>query len=413
LTQNYALEPTALFENGTVNITAESCQPNNAIDPSETVTVNIGLSNAGARNTTNLTAALLPTGGVTNPSQPQNYGVVSGQTVFRSFTFIASPDLRCGDVINLTLQLQDAGENLGTVTINLRTGNQRVALQETFDSVSAPNLPAGWTTSATGAQDVWKTSAAQYKSPPLSAHSAAAAQVGVNEMTSLAFPVASATAELTFYNRYDLETTFLRNKLYDGAVLEIKIGEGIFQDIIAAGGVFTAGGYDGVIDSCCQNPLGGRAGWSGKSGPNQTPEFIRTNVKLPTRAAGKNVSLRWRVGTDNGTAREGQYIDDVRVSDGYVCACQTTPTSLRAPFDFDGDGKTDLSVFRPTNNSKEPDFYVRNSSNNFVTGAAWGGAGDEPVNADYDGDGRTDYAVFRPSTATWFVLRSCDNVIFR
>jgi hypothetical protein len=72
-----------------------------------------------------------------------------------------------------------------------------------------------------------------------------------------------------------------------------------------------------------------------------------------------------------------------------------------------------LSVFRPTNNSKEPDFYVRNSSNNFVTGAAWGGAGDEPVNADYDGDGRTDYAVFRPSTATWFVLRSCDNVIFR
>jgi hypothetical protein len=94
LTQNFALEPTALFENGTVNITAESCQPNNAIDPSETVTVNIGLSNAGARNTTNLTAALLPTGGVTNPSQPQNYGVVSGQTVFRSFTFIASPDLR-------------------------------------------------------------------------------------------------------------------------------------------------------------------------------------------------------------------------------------------------------------------------------------------------------------------------------
>jgi hypothetical protein len=309
------------------------------------------------------------------------------------------------------LQLQDAGENLGTVTINLRTGNQRVALQETFDSVSAPNLPAGWTTSATGAQDVWKTSE-RNTNRRRSAHSAAAAQVGVNEMTSLAFPVASATAELTFYNRYDLETTFLRNKLYDGAVLEIKIGEGIFQDIIAAGGVFTAGGYDGVIDSCCQNPLAGRAGWSGKSGPNQTPEFIRTNVKLPARAAGKNVSLRWRVGTDNGTAREGQYIDDVRVSDGYVCACQTTPTSLRAPFDFDGDGKTDLSVFRPTNNSKEPDFYVRNSSNNFVTGAAWGGAGDEPVNADYDGDGRTDYAVFRPSTATWFVLRSCDNVIF-
>ncbi len=412
LTQNFALEPAALFENGSINITAESCQPNNAIDPSETVTINLGLANTGARNTTNLVAALLPTGGVTNPSEPQNYGVVSGQTVFRSFTFTASPDLRCGDFISLTIQLQDAEENLGALTINLRTGSQRVALQETFDTVSAPNLPAGWTTSATGAQDVWKTSATQRQSPPLAAHSAAAAQVGVNEMTSPAFPVATATAELTFYNRYDLETTFLRNKLYDGAVLEIKIGEGIFQDIIAAGGAFISGGYDGVIDSCCQNPLAGRAGWSGKSGPNQTPEFIQTKVKLPARAAGKNVRLRWRVGTDNGTSREGQYIDDVRVSDGYVCACQTTPVSARAPFDFDGDGKTDLSVFRSTNNSNEPDFYVRNSSNNFVTGAAWGGTGDEAVNADYDGDGRTDYAVFRPSTATWFVLRSSDNVIF-
>ena len=69
LTQNFALAPAPLFEDGDLNITAESCQPNNAIDPGETVTVNIGLANVGLANTTNLVATLLPTGGVTNPSR--------------------------------------------------------------------------------------------------------------------------------------------------------------------------------------------------------------------------------------------------------------------------------------------------------------------------------------------------------
>jgi len=337
LTQNFALQPTAVFENPSLNITAESCQPNGVIDPSETVTVDIGLQNTGASNTTNLVATLLPVGGVINPGQAQNYGVlnIGGAIVFRPFTFTASSALTCGAPLNLTFQLQDGANDLGTVTISVNTGKLRTAFSENFDSVAAPALPNGWTTAATGGQQNWKTVTNRRQTVPNSVFSPDPNQVGVNELVSPAFSIVSPSAEISFRNWYELETTFLRNKLYDGSVLEIKIGGGNWQDIEAAGGAFLAGGYDGVLDGCCQNPLAGRRAWSGRSGPNQTSEFITSKAKFPPAAQGQNVQLRWRVGTDLGTFREGQYIDDLTVTDGYVCNCQTAATT-RAPFDFDG-----------------------------------------------------------------------------
>jgi Carboxypeptidase regulatory-like domain len=333
LTQDFALQPIAILNQTGYQFTSESCAIDNAVEPSETVTLNIALRNTGARNTTNLTATLLSGGGIINPSAPQNYGalIVNGASVSRPFTLTAAPTLRCGDLITLTLQLNDGAENLGNVTISLNAGAKRIAFQQDFDSVNLPTLPNGWTTSASRAQDIWKTTENHFESPPNSIFSAASNQVGLNELTSPVFHINSTDARLTFRNRYDLETTFLRNRLYDGAVLEIKIGNfAKFRDITIAGGSFESGGYDGAIDGCCQNPLAGRLGWSGKSGVNQTPEFVTVKVKLPARAAGKNVQFRWRVGTDNGTSTEGQFIDDVRVEDGFVCACQIPPN--RAPF---------------------------------------------------------------------------------
>ncbi len=71
----------------------------------------------------------------------------------------------------------------------------------------------------------------------------------------------------------------------------------------------------------------------------------------------------------------------------------------RTQFDFDGDGKADISVFRPTDRN----WYVLRSSSGF-SAAQFGNSTDKIVPADFDGDGKTDIAVFRDGT--WYWLNS-------
>ena len=316
VTQNFALEPTAVLQNSQIEITAESCSLNNAIEPGETVTVEIPLQNTGAIDAENLTATLLETDAVLNPSKAQDYGklAANGEIISRPFSFTASNDLNCGDELILVFNLQDGRENLGTIEIKLNAGGRKIALKENFDKATAPNLPNGWTSSKTGAAEIWKTSEKRFESAPNSVFAPDVRGISLNELTTPEFFVNSERAELEFRNWYELETTFLQNRFYDGSVLEIKIGAADWQDILAAGGEFLAGGYDGAIDDCCQNPLAGRLGWSGTSGVNEKPEFITTKAILPESAAGKNVRLRWRIGTDIGTSAEGQYVDNVVMS---------------------------------------------------------------------------------------------------
>jgi uncharacterized delta-60 repeat protein len=84
--------------------------------------------------------------------------------------------------------------------------------------------------------------------------------------------------------------------------------------------------------------------------------------------------------------------------------------------DWDGDGKADLAVYRDGSLAGgQSSFYYRPSSQpgvNFRT-IQWGATGDKPLVGDFDGDGRLDAAVFRPSTATWYILRSSNNQVIQ
>jgi len=78
-------------------------------------------------------------------------------------------------------------------------------------------------------------------------------------------------------------------------------------------------------------------------------------------------------------------------------------TDILAPGDYDGDGKTDFAVWRPETGFWH--LYSRSIYRSF----AFGANGDLPVPADYDGDGRTDPAVFRPSESVWYIRNSFDS----
>ena len=83
-------------------------------------------------------------------------------------------------------------------------------------------------------------------------------------------------------------------------------------------------------------------------------------------------------------------------------------TPIKSPFDFDGDHKTDIGIFRPG----PSEWWINRSGNGQTQALQFGASGDVVVAGDYTGDGKADIANWRPSDGFWYVLRSEDFSFF-
>ena len=364
-------------------------------EPGENVVLTVPITNATGATVNNVTANVTGGGNAT-------YGNINdGQTVSRQISYTIPAATPCGGLLTVTINITSPiGTRVETQTFRVGKPNFTGTTQN-FDGVTAPALPLGWSQENSGAITGWVTNTVLANSAPNSAFAPTPSTAGEASL-STTIKVTSATAQLNFKNFYLTESTF------DGMVLEVQIGSGAFQDIIAAGGSFVSGGYN--ITMSASSPFGARQAWSGSS-----TTFVDTVANLPAAANGQTVNLRWRTASDTSVTpagTPGTRIDDVVLTggtllSGYDCAIgPAAPSKARA--DFDGDGRTDLSVFRPS----EGNWYLNRSTAGF-TATTFGFGTDTLVPADYDGDGKTDTAVARPNAGNtaliFYILNSATS----
>ncbi|MCW5962380.1 MAG: hypothetical protein KIS76_19625 [Pyrinomonadaceae bacterium] len=79
-----------------------------------------------------------------------------------------------------------------------------------------------------------------------------------------------------------------------------------------------------------------------------------------------------------------------------------TSTDKIVPADFTGDGKTDVAIWREATG----EWLIMRSEDNSFYSFPFGASGDEPVVGDFDADGRADAGIFRSATATWYIQTS-------
>jgi hypothetical protein len=307
---------------------------NGVIERNECNAFNVSVTNVGNFTATGVTAtiwsgtpnllATLPT--VSLPD------IAPGATQTTSVPMQLSTNnaLACGIDANLTLVVSHNGNNSPrTFPLSFPTGVTSPVSNEAFDTVTAPNLPSGWTTARTGTTPpaFWATTTTSPDTAPNVAFTNGVPSIASNSLISpsITLPAAGSGATISIRHAWNFEGGF------DGGVLELSTDGGTtFNDITSptVGGVFTSNGYNVTIDTGFGNPIAGRAAWSAV----QT-SYVTSTVQLPAALNGQTIRLRFRAGWDSEIAQPNPNwrVDGVSVVSGRNCpnagtgACSASP----------------------------------------------------------------------------------------
>ena len=111
---------------------------------------------------------------------------------------------------------------------------------------------------------------------------------------------------LSFWHHFSTESN------YDGGVLEVSTDGTTWTDVVSAGGVFVAGGYNGSISTYAGSPLAGRAVWAGSGSLQQ--------VQIDLSAlAGGDLWFRFRFACDGSVSGAGWWVDDIKIETTAPC----------------------------------------------------------------------------------------------
>ena len=140
---NEAPESVVQIEN--VAVTAESGTPaNNAPDPGETVTVDLALQEIGTANSGSVTATLQNSGGIVPITAVQNFGSINvSSAVARPFQFSVPAGAACGSSITLSFLIKDGTNAPFILTRTVRLGVLRSAAPVTFTNPAAIDILDG------------------------------------------------------------------------------------------------------------------------------------------------------------------------------------------------------------------------------------------------------------------------------
>ncbi|MCI0632554.1 MAG: Ig-like domain-containing protein, partial [Actinobacteria bacterium] len=304
---------------------------------------------------------------VSSVSQPGNG--TAGANADGTITYTPDPGFLGTDSFTYTAS-DGALEDPATVTVDVVACPPSTS--GSFADDFEPGAEPGWTfntaVNETPTSLTWRVAPDAFAQTLVNAmFSDASAPVGIKDDRLVSPPQdLSASSRLVFWHRFAFEPGF------DGGVLEVsRDGGATWVDVVAGGGFFVAGGYNGVISPSDQSPIAGRAAWTGNS------QFINAmnRVEVDLGAfAGLDVLVRWRLATDPVVPGQGWRVDDVQFTNLQEPAteCNLAPEAaddhavttrdsaididvLANDTDPDGDALTVSGATQPSHGSAEID----------------------------------------------------------